>query len=72
MEEDVLNKPVIVEAGKLAAGKSVVGQAHLQMSQALEQIVADSENRALPLFNRGPEIEITSLQDVEMLKALLA
>jgi hypothetical protein len=31
------------------------------MSQALEQIVAESENYSMPLFSRGPEIEITTL-----------
>ena len=42
------------------------------MAQALEQIIADGGDRAMPSFSRGPEIEITTTQDVEMLKALLA
>jgi hypothetical protein len=43
------------------------------MHQALEQLVLDNNsNNTLPLFTRGPEIEIQTMQDVEMLKAMLA
>jgi hypothetical protein len=39
----------------------------------MEQLVQDNDGtRALPMFTRGPEIEITTMQDVEMLKAMLA
>ena len=42
------------------------------MSQALEQFVSEQQDRGMTLFTRGPEIEITTYQDVEMLKAMLA
>ena len=41
------------------------------MSEALEQI-AQENSRAMPLFKRGPEVELASQQDVEMLKQTLA
>ena len=34
--------------------------------------MAEESSHALPLFKRGPEIEISTMQDVEMLKAMLA
>lgn len=42
------------------------------MAQALEAIVKQSGNGADPNFSRGAELEITTMQDVEMLKAHLA
>ena len=32
----------------------------------------ESDNRTMPNFSRGPEIEITTRQDVELLKAMLS
>ena len=37
------------------------------MSEALEQM-AQENTRAMPLFKRGPEVELASQQDVETLK----
>lgn len=57
----------------MAANSKSLPSKHKAMHQALEQIVQDNDNsRTLPLFTRGPEIEITTMQDVEMLKAMLA
>jgi hypothetical protein len=43
------------------------------MNQAIEQIVEETDgSRTMPNLSRGPEIEITSRQDVERLKALLS
>ena len=43
-----------------------------QLGQAIEAMVQDSNQKAFPNFTRGPEIEITTRQDVEHLKALLS
>lgn len=56
---------------KIVSGKSM-NNANKEMSQAMEQMVQDGDFRSMPIFSRGPEIEITSMQDVEMLKQLLA
>lgn len=42
------------------------------MAEALEQLVQGGRNRADPIFTRGAEIERSTMQDVEMLKAHLA
>ena len=42
------------------------------MAAALEAIVKSHGNGADPNFSRGAELEITTMQDVEMLKAHLA
>lgn len=55
--------------GKVNA-KSFGGQ-HLAMNQAIELLVQD-DSKNQPNFTRGPEIELTTRQDVEHLKALLA
>ena len=67
--EDKFEEPIKKKA--VVSGKSM-NNANKAMSQAMEQMAQDSENRSMPIFSRGPEIEITSMQDVEMLKQLLA
>lgn len=42
------------------------------MGAALDAIIQDNDQAAFPNFTRGPEIEITTRQDVEHLKALLS
>jgi hypothetical protein len=42
------------------------------MSNALQIMVSEPNNRAMPLFTRGPELEITTMQEVEVMKAILA
>ena len=58
---------------KMISSKSLPSK-HKAMNQALELLVQDETlgNRAMPNFSRGPEIEITTMQDVEMMKAMLA
>lgn len=72
------------EAGAPPESKIVIGQAkqakavsmgnnQKMMNQAIEQIVEETDgSRTMPNLSRGPEIEITSRQDVERLKALLS
>ena len=55
----------------VVSGKSM-SNANKQMSQAMEAMREELQFDQLPIFSRGPEIEITSMQDVEMLKQLLA
>lgn len=43
----------------------------MAMNQAIELLVQD-DSKNQPNFTRGPEIELTTRQDVEHLKALLA
>jgi len=38
------------------------------MSQAMEAMRDETNFDSMLIFSRGPEIEITSMQDVEMLK----
>jgi len=45
-----------------------MNNANKAMSQAMEVLAQEGESRTMPIFSRGPEIEITSIQDVEMLK----
>jgi len=64
-----INKTYLAPA---AAGiKSGAPSKTKAMSEALEQI-AQENSRAMPLFKRGPEVELASQQDVEMLKQTLA
>ena len=64
------NAGVKMSAAKFQSLQTSVKQKN--MSQALEQLVQESRNRADPIFTRGAEIEVTTMQDVEMLKAHLA
>ena len=43
-----------------------------QLSMALENLFGEGEKRTAPMFLRGPEVEISSRQEVELLKAHLA
>ena len=54
------------------AAPKFTGAKQKNMSSALEQLVQESGKRADPIFSRGAEIEVTTMQDVEMLKAHLA
>ena len=53
-------------------GLKAMPQQHKMMAHAIEQMVQESGNKTMPSFARGPEIEISTLQDVEMLKQMLA
>ena len=57
-------------AGGSKAVKSVNSKT-AQMTEALEQMAAEND-RSMPLFKRGPEVELASQQEVEMLKQALA
>lgn len=46
--------------------------ANMQMNQAIEAFTSDNQAGSNINFTRGPEIEITTRQDVEHLKALLS
>lgn len=61
-------------APSLVAGPNIksMPNSHKQMQMALEQIASEGNSRTLPLFTRGPEVEITTQQEVEMLKQTLA
>lgn len=56
----------------VVSGKSITNNANKAMSQAMEAMRDETNFDSMLIFSRGPEIEITTQQDVEMLKQLLA
>jgi hypothetical protein len=60
------------QGGGQSLGNVKGGKGSKAMSQALEQFSQDRGGNSDPIFSRGAELEITTMQDVEMLKAHLA